>query len=133
MSYINTLLPFSHTMRRMLSLANHVEREFGSSVNDFLAASYVQDTADGRYSVELSVPGYTKSDLTITVADDRSLEVAGETSTKKRGTQRFRQSVLLPEDADLDDIAASVSDGILSIDIGKKAPPKINTRTIAIA
>jgi HSP20 family protein len=117
----------------MLSLANHVEREFGSSVNDFLAASYVQDTADGRYSVELSVPGYTKSDLTITVADDRSLEVAGETSTKKRGTQRFRQSVLLPEDADLDDIAASVSDGILSIDIGKKAPPKINTRTIAIA
>lgn len=133
MSAFSYITPFSHTMRRMISLANHFEREFGAGVHDFLAASYVQETADGRYSVEMSVPGYAKNDLTIDVSDDRVLEITGEAAqTRSKAQRRFRQSVLLPEDADLDDVNATVVNGILSVDVGKKAPPKANTRRIAI-
>jgi HSP20 family protein len=83
------------------------------------------------YDVVLDVPGVAKDDVKISVTKDGVLTIKAErkkeTSEEKENYHFYERSfgkterrVQLPEDANLEHIEASHSEGVLSIKIGKK-------------
>lgn len=89
----------------------------------------------GSYEVEVAAPGMTKDDVKLHVDADNNLVIAlekkqenQEKDEKKRylrrefNYQKFQQTILLPEDVDKKQIAARVSEGILTISLPKLTP-----------
>ena len=97
------------------------------------AINVIEDDKD--YKVEVAAPGMNKEDFKVNVTDDNYLVLTMEKKNeskdedKKRkylrrefSYHKFEQSLALPENANKDEIKATVNDGILTIDI-----PKIKT------
>lgn len=90
---------------------------------------------DQTYKVEVAAPGMTKDDFKIYLSDEDHLVVSIEkkesneekSEDKKKYLRRefsyskFEQTLTLPENVDREQISASVNDGILTIDLHKKA------------
>jgi HSP20 family protein len=85
-----------------------------------------------EYKVEIASPGLSKKDFRITVHDDNHLIVSVEKKTEAREEDKgnkylrreftfnsFRQSMILPDNVNKDQIEARVDDGVLSIVIPK--------------
>ena len=89
---------------------------------------------DSSYKVEVAAPGMTKDDFKIYLSDEDHIVIAiekkTETEDKKEGEKKylrrefsystFQQSMALPDDVDREQISASVTDGVLTIDLHKK-------------
>jgi HSP20 family protein len=84
------------------------------------------------YTVEIAAPGLTKKDFRIDVHDDNrlivSVEKKSEIKEEDRGNKylrreftssSFRQSMILPDNVDREQIKAKVNDGVLNIEIPK--------------
>ena len=97
------------------------------------AINVIEDDKD--YKVEVAAPGMNKEDFKVNVTDDNYLVLTMEKKNeskdedKKRkylrrefSYHKFEQRLALPENANKDEIKATVNDGILTIDI-----PKIKT------
>ena len=97
------------------------------------AINVIEDDKD--YKVEVAAPGMNKEDFKVNVTDDNYLVLTMEKKNeskdedKKRkylrrefSYHKFEQSLALPENANKDEIKATVNDGILTIAI-----PKIKT------
>ena len=100
--------------------------------NDRSHKVYGLKEKDGVYTRSLEVPGYGKGDLNITEKDG-VITVKG--SKKSAGGLDYRSidvMFTLPEDADAVNISAKVLDGILTIDVPKKAPAVENDKVHAI-
>jgi HSP20 family protein len=88
---------------------------------------------DQHVTLSIDVPGYSVSDINITVDQDGILAVAGERKNKTGNAFAFqRQFVLNPTTMDTTSITANVVDGLLSITIAKKEIPKPRLITITI-
>lgn len=106
-----------------------LSRDFGTSV----PAVNVSETAD-NFDIELSAPGYKKSDFKIEV-DNGVLSISGEhkVETKEEGKTfsrkefnygSFKRSFNLPDIVDSEKIDAKYEDGILRLTIAKKEEAK---------
>ena len=97
------------------------------------------------YRYELSTPGFTKKDLTITL-NDSTLEIKGERkleNKKEKGeyiskeyhTTKFFRSFNLPENVVLDEVHAKVENGITILYLPKVTKTKVKkgVRTIEIS
>ena len=84
------------------------------------------------YELELAAPGMTKDDFKIQLDEEGNLVIKMEKKTSegekdKKGQYlrrefsytRFQQTMLLPDDADREAIAAKVENGILRVDLPK--------------
>jgi HSP20 family protein len=96
---------------------------------------------ENKFTLELVAPGFEKEEITIDLEDSR-LKISGEkkveeTETKKNYTRRefksekFSRSFTLPENVNSDEIKAEFKNGILFIEIPKKAEEK-KTKQIVI-
>ena len=88
-----------------------------------------------EYKIEVAAPGMTKEDFQVSLSDEDhltiSLEKKNEKDEKSEDNKRylrrefsysqFQQTLALPEDVDREQISASVTDGVLTIDLRKKA------------
>lgn len=89
------------------------------------------------YRIELAAPGMGKEDLQVSINENDELVVSFEKhdekhenaeTHEKRGTYlrrefsfgSFRQSFVLPEDVEKQDIAASMENGVLVVELPKK-------------
>lgn len=95
---------------------------------------------DKEYKVEFAAPGLTKKDFRIEInGDDHlvvSMEKKNETKEEDKNNKylrrefsymNFRQSMILPDNVDKEQIQAKVEDGVLKISIPKvKAEEKNN-------
>ena len=89
---------------------------------------------DNSIILEMELPGVAKEDLKINVDDDNILSIKGnkkhpfgENSSilkRERNYGEFSRCMMLPEDADEENIKANFKDGILHLEIPKKAPVK---------
>lgn len=73
------------------------------------------------YLMEVMVPGFTKDTLTLDILHDRFLVVNGQVNGRTT-VRKFSQRWLLPKDVDITTLHASISDGILTIEMNKKDP-----------
>lgn len=101
--------------------------------------------SESGYEMEFAVPGMTKEDFSIQVDTQDYLVVSMNKSPKASSDKRylrqgfrpvaFRQSIVLPENVNRDEISARVENGILYITLPKVKPAetKPEVRTIGIA
>jgi len=97
----------------------------------------VKHDANG-YSIEMSIPGYKKEDINISVKENK-LVISSEANTTSDAEYRlrefsygsFKRSFNLPKDANQEDISASIENGILNLYIAKK--PEATPKQIEIA
>ena len=87
---------------------------------------------ENEYKVEVAAPGMTKEDFNVSLVDDEhltiSLEKKNESSDDNKkylrrefSKSKFQQTSALPDDVDREQITASVVDGVLTINLQKKA------------
>jgi HSP20 family protein len=95
---------------------------------------------EARYLVTAELPGVKKEDVCIEV-EENVLSIRGEKRSEREETKdrthfversygAFHRSFTLPSNADLDQIKASVEDGVLSVEIPKKEESKPRTVTV---
>ncbi len=113
--------------------------------NDFLYTDYMPRTkatapainvkeSPTTYIVELAAPGMRKEDFQVHINDEGDLTIKMESHRNDQEDNRkahylrrefayskFEQTLILPDDVDRNKIAASVADGVLTVDL-----PKIN-------
>lgn len=88
------------------------------------------------YKVEVAAPGMTKDDFNIHLSEDNELVITMEKKNENQEEDKenkkylrrefsytkFQQALILPEDVEKDNISASVSEGVLTIDLPKRQP-----------
>ena len=103
-----------------------------------------RETPDA-HEIVIDVPGMRREDLKIEVEDNRVLRVSGERRRaeehrgdhwhrEERSYGRFWRQFRLPENADLDSVAATLDNGVLAVRFRKLAPEQIKgPRIVGIA
>jgi HSP20 family protein len=97
---------------------------------------------ENNYHVELAVPGLKKEDFKLNL-EQNVLTISVEQNNEQQDNQKnyskrefsyssFVRSFTLPESADDNNINATYTDGILSIDIAKREEAKVMRRQIEI-
>ncbi|XWS11801.1 hypothetical protein CRYUN_Cryun37aG0031900 [Craigia yunnanensis] len=93
------------------------------------------------YKLRYDVPGLTKEDVKITI-DDGVLTIKGEHKEEEEGSDDeqwstrsygyYNTSLVLPDDAKVDEIKAELKDGVLSIIIPRTEQPKKDVKEVQI-
>ena len=89
--------------------------------------------SDKDYKVEVAAPGMKKEDFNIHLGDNNELVITMEQKNENKeehkkylrrefAYSKFQQSFILPDDVEKEKISASVTDGILTIDLPKHTP-----------
>ena len=98
---------------------------------------------DKKFEIEFAAPGMRKNDFKISI-DNGVLTVSAERKEEKEEKKKnytrqeyryesFNRSFNLPENAKEDDIKAHYEDGMLKLDIAKKAVTVSKAKEIAVA
>lgn len=127
----------------MMPVRNNNQNWFPSIFNDFFDNDWIAKVntaapainvieSDKSYKVEVAAPGMTKEDFNIHLDENDELVISMEKKNqqeekddKKRYLRRefsyskFQQSLVLPDNVDKEKIGASVSDGVLCIELPK--------------
>nr|AGS52754.1 putative HspC2 heat shock protein [uncultured bacterium contig00091] len=136
-----------HTIQNALSdFDRYFESFFGDSMRqNYLPSVDIQET-EKAYVLEMDLPGYDEKNIEVNV-DGSSLTIASkqeemkdanEKDAKAQGTYilrerrltSFNRSFKLPENADSASVSASFKNGILTLEINKRA--EAQKRTIQI-
>lgn len=122
------------------------DTDFMPRTNATAPAINVKET-EKAYIVELAAPGLKKEDFDVNIDDEGNLHIKMENKSEKKDENKkehylrrefsytkFEQSLILPDDVEKDKIAASVNDGVLTVNLPKveKAEVKV-ARKISIA
>lgn len=93
---------------------------------------------EASYEIELAAPGMTKEDFNVCLDDNGDLVInmekkeenndgkkLGHYLRRKFSYSKFQQTMILPDDAEKEEISASVVNGVLKVDI-----PKVRKREV---
>ncbi len=126
--------------RKGFNLLNSMLDDMPSSKTDTFKADFVPsiNTREGEYAyhVEVDLPGMSKDDINISV-EDNTLVISGERDFKDEVKEEsyykvessfgsFSRSFTLPEEADIENIHAESTDGVLEIIVPKLEEAKVN-------
>ncbi|KAI3772283.1 hypothetical protein L6452_03465 [Arctium lappa] len=90
------------------------------------------------------LPGINKEEVKVEVEDDRILQISGERNVEKedkndtwhrveRSSGKFTRRFRLPENAKLDQVKASMENGVLTITVPKEEVKKPDVKSIQIS
>jgi len=98
--------------------------------------------AEGKYVIELEVPGFVEKELTLEVTG-RLLTITGKHAEEKETTKTFRlherienefeRTFMLPSDVDVEKITSTFANGVLKVHAplpAASAPMKIPIKTL---
>jgi HSP20 family protein len=96
-----------------------------------------------QYEIALDVPGLSESDVSIEV-DGNVLTIKGQKEEKNESKNKhfyrversygsFQRTLSLPDDADSNDIVASLKNGVLKLEIPRRAAPASDVKRISIS
>lgn len=102
-----------------------------------LPAVNVRETAN-NYQIEVAAPGRSKKDFSI-MAENGILTISSEQKEEKEQKEKhytrkefsfssFSRSFTLPENANEEDVKATYNDGILKLEVAKKAVSQPQTK-----
>ena len=96
---------------------------------------------DKEFVIKANLPGYKKENVKISVNENQLHIEASCEETKEenqatmyrceRYSGSYRRNLVLPENADVENISAKMEDGVLSLNIPKKEPTPKKEITIA--
>ncbi|MEP9391770.1 Hsp20/alpha crystallin family protein [Gordonia sp. VNK1] len=98
----------------------------------------VEET-DGAYRVEAELPGIKREDVTVEL-DEKILHIHGETAeTERTGkvrhqtrrTGKFDYRLRLPQEVNADAVTATLTDGVLTLELAKAVPAGARQITIS--
>ena len=146
-------LPTVAGMRGVNQLHDNIDRLFGGFFGrDFLPDFFPRDekalmpqidfkSDDKTYTMSVELPGVAPEDVKIevnanelTISGEKKEEVKedGKTHVQERRYGSFMRRVTLPEDADCDSIKAVSKNGVLTLEIARKAPEQGKVRSIEV-
>ncbi|MBX3042483.1 MAG: Hsp20/alpha crystallin family protein [Candidatus Kapabacteria bacterium] len=123
-------------IRQIKHAADEINKGVNIETSAFKPRIDITET-NGEFSIYVELPGVDKSQVNISVNDDKVLNIKGTKSREnfegrtnhmnERKFGEFTRSLQLPEDADIEKIAAKYLNGILELSIPKKEPeqPKV--------
>ena len=107
------------------------DTDFMPRVNATAPAINVKES-EKDYTVELAAPGLTKDDFTVNVDNDGNLHIKIENKSNSKeedkkshylrrefSYSKYEQTLLLPDDVEKEKIAATVNNGVLTVDLPK--------------
>jgi HSP20 family protein len=104
-----------------------------TSLSSRVPAVDVRETDDG-YVLEAELPGYDEKSVEVHVdgqvltieskKDEKKEEKNGSYVIRERYSESFRRSFTLPDDVDSDSITAAFKNGLLTLNIKKRAESK---------
>ncbi len=111
--------------------------------SNFFRPNLDVDSTDKEYRITVEVPGVDEKDIAIELGTDGTLVIRGEKKQEheEKGRNRYRversygafQRVLaLPQDSDRDNISANFKNGVLIVNVSRKAASQSETRRIDI-
>lgn len=117
-------------------------RGIGQKVADWFAPRSEAAAMEDCYEIKVELPGVKAEEVDVSIHDN-SLTVRGEKKFEREETGRnfffsereygtFQRTFRLPPDASTDKIDAEFNDGVLSLKVAKKSPPKPAARKINI-
>lgn len=103
---------------------------------------------DKEYTVQIAAPGMTREDFNVHVDEEGNLVIAMEKKCESKDDckekdkkcrylrrefsySKFQQTLILPEDVNKEGINATMSDGVLSIELPRIAP-EVKAKTTKI-
>ncbi|KAK4271601.1 hypothetical protein QN277_020275 [Acacia crassicarpa] len=119
------------------------------STNSQDNSAFVSTRVDWRETPEAHVfkadlPGIKKEEVKVEVEDDRVLQISGERNFEKedkndtwhrveRSSGKFMRRFRLPENAKMDQVKASMENGVLTVTVPKEEVKKPDVKTIQIS
>ena len=101
-----------------------------------------------EYTVELAAPGMTRDDFKVTLDEDENLvvDIEKKVDNKQEDKQgktghylrrefsytKYHQTLLLPEDVDIEQIKANVEHGVLTVTLPKKSAAQLKKQSKVI-
>ncbi|KAJ4725685.1 Class I heat shock protein [Melia azedarach] len=122
------------------SLASHFPQEtsaFGNTRVDW------KETPEAHV-FKADLPGLKKEEVKVQIEDDRMLQISGERNIEKedkndtwhrveRSSGKFSRRFKLPENVKVDQIKASMENGVLTVTVPKVEMKKANVKAIQIS
>lgn len=78
---------------------------------------------DKQYTIEIAMPGISKSNLKVNI-EDNTLTVEAVSTSKSKIARNIKKSWYVEETVDISSITAKLEDGLLTITIPKNKPAK---------
>ena len=132
------MLPMTYNRRRNQDWLPSIFNEFFN--DDFMgltptkqfaspAVNVIENEKD--YTLELAAPGMTKNDFSVRLVSDNELVISLQKKDEKKEEKKnylrrefsyasYQQTFVIPEEVDIEAIAAAMNDGVLSITLPKK-------------
>lgn len=118
-------------------------RSTGGGPGEFYRPQIDVSGDDNCYQISLDVPGLSEDDLSLELKDD-VLTIRGQKEERNESKDRqyyrversygsFQRTLALPDDADVDEIRASLDKGVLHLEIPRRSGTSSNVRRIAIS
>ena len=115
----------------------------GEDLREFYRPQIDVSGDDNCYEISLDVPGLTEDDLSLELQDD-VLTIKGHKEKRNESKDRqyyrversygsFQRTLALPDDANADEIKASLDKGVLRLEIPRRSGVSSNVRQIAIS
>jgi len=125
----NALIQATENINRLFEKLNISPSTLGCRVKE----------KDDCYVLRFDVPGLAKEELKVTV-DDGVLTIKGEHKEEKEEATSgeelwygyYNTSLMLPEDAKVDDVKAELKDGVLTITIPRTEKPKKDVKEVEV-
>jgi HSP20 family protein len=112
-------------------------------------SAFVSTRVDWKETPEAHVfkadlPGLKKEEVKVEIGDDRVLQISGERNVEKedkndewhrveRSSGKFLRRFRLPENAKMDQVKASMENGVLTVTVPKEEIKKPEVKSIAIS
>ncbi|XP_004303364.1 PREDICTED: 26.5 kDa heat shock protein, mitochondrial-like [Fragaria vesca subsp. vesca] len=128
--------------RALMQATGNINRLFQNlSLSPWLVSGRVKEQ-DDCYKLQFDMPGLTKEDVKIsvhhgnlTIKGEHKAEEGEETDDEfwsSRSYGYYNTSLALPDDAKVDEIKASLKDGVLSVTIPRSEKPKEDVKEVNI-
>ncbi|KAG5068921.1 hypothetical protein JHK85_001298 [Glycine max] len=115
-----------------------------SEVSAFVNARVDWKETPESHVFKADLPGLKKEEVKVEVEEGRVLNISGERSVEKedknekwhrveRGRGKFQRKFWLPEDAKVDEVKASMENGVLTVIVPKVPDKKPEVKTIEIS